>query len=126
MKGGLGRPEAESIVVFCRQDRHFESGLAEGSDPLFGIKVRRSEQGWTFLAVTPLASGEGVHSEMEESGHFQILPIKLLLGRDEPGGKAYLVLMRAAFREHKMFHGIFLTVLGADHPCGQEHENRGD
>ena len=82
MKGGLGRPEAESVVVFCRQDRHFESGLAEGSDPLLGIKVRRSEQGWTFLAVTPLASGEGVHSEMEESGHFQILPIKLLLGGD--------------------------------------------
>jgi hypothetical protein len=94
--GELRGPEAEPIVVLGGQDEQLDAGVFEHSRPLAGVKVGRVEQRWVFLALTPLAVGEGVHAKMGKGDELVPLPGQLLragqreglCGQSHGGGEA--------------------------------------
>jgi hypothetical protein len=94
--GELRGPEAEPIVVLGGQDEQLDAGVFEHSRPLAGVKVGRVEQRWVFLALTPLAVGEGVHAKVGKGDKLVPLPGQLLragqreglCGQSHGGGEA--------------------------------------
>lgn len=77
MVGVFGRPKAEAIVVFGRDDAHFEASGFERADPLFGVKFDGVENAWAFGAIAPFLVSVGIDGEVQESGGFQLLPGEL-------------------------------------------------
>ena len=72
--GVLARPEAEAVVVLAGEDEQLHAGLLAGRGPLVGVEGRGIEELRVFLALAPLAVGEGVHAEVGEAGELQLLP----------------------------------------------------
>ena len=78
MAGSFCGPETETVVMLRRDNSHFETGFLEGAHPLFAIQFRRIENVRVFCAVAPLTTGESIHTEVQESGQFHLLPLQLL------------------------------------------------
>ena len=69
-------PQAETIVVFNHRDATLHAGFLCRFEPLFGIGLfRRGKQRAIFIAVTPLTSGIGVHTIVEEGIELRFVPL---------------------------------------------------
>lgn len=85
--GILRGPQGEAVVVFRSQNYSRKSGFFGNSNPLSSIELRRVEHGRVGTAQTPFRVREGVHSEVQEHGHFAKLPLELESGGDGQNGK---------------------------------------
>ena len=58
--GELRRPEAEAVMMLCRQDDSLYAGGFEGPHPLLAVKPRRVEDSRIGVTVSPLAVRESI------------------------------------------------------------------
>src|SRR5215475_575209 len=65
-------------MVLRNQDRVLCAGRLNGTHPLLGIELSRSEQFWVGSTVSPLAIQEGVGAEMNDDAKLEVLPCDLL------------------------------------------------
>ena len=70
--------------MFRREDHRAEPRLLRHTSPLPGVEFRGRKDGGRFLAVPPLAIGEGVHAEVDEHRELIALPLQLGGGRHGP------------------------------------------
>ncbi|XLR66689.1 hypothetical protein S83_017361 [Arachis hypogaea] len=73
----LGKPQAETVVVLVGEDDAVEAVEFGEVYLVSGAKVSRVEEGRVYVAGTPLLSGEGVETEVEEEEHVTQLPLDL-------------------------------------------------
>ena len=121
MRGGGGGPQAESVVVLGRDDRHAESGVAQRVHPLVGVESVGPEQRGILRAVAPFAVGEGVDAEMQEGGQLQLLPSELLPGGDHAAGDRGPLFGGSAGRQGGLFH---VETFAADARTGDQPQQR--
>ena len=69
-----GIPKAESVVVLTGENEPGHSRIGGGLGDLIGIEVPGIEEPGVGVAVTPLAIGEGVDSEMDEAVELVTVP----------------------------------------------------
>ena len=84
MLGEQARPEAESVMVFGRDDEALDPRGLDRLDPLAGIEIGRVEKPRVFRPLAPLAVGERVHAEMNKRLELERLPAELTRGRHDP------------------------------------------
>ena len=77
---GLGRPKAETVVVFRSKDHALHPAGFQGLGPLLAVQVRRIEGVGRRVAKAPFHIVEGIQTEMDKSVCFKLLPFQLLLG----------------------------------------------
>jgi len=58
---------------------------------LFAIQGRGVEDIRAFGSVAPLTTGESIHTEVQESSQFHLLPLQLLGSGNEAGGHVELL-----------------------------------
>ncbi len=56
--------------MFYGDDHHLHAGILHGAHPLVGVELLEVEHLRVFNAVAPLASGEGVRSDMYKRDEF--------------------------------------------------------
>ena len=108
----LGRPQAETVVMFGGNNRHLESRLLQGTHPLLAVQLRGLEEGRFLLAAPPLVSGKGVDAEMQETGELHLLPLQLLRSGHQPRRHLQFLFHGCPGRESYMFL-IILFRLGS-------------
>ena len=116
---GLGRPQAETVVMFGRQQYHLETGFLQLANPLFGIQIGGVEQCRIFFTITPLSVGKGIDTKMQKGCQFHLLPFQLLGRRNQTGRHRYFLLQRRMFRELYMFYKNLCFLLGL--PTQRQH-----
>src|SRR5713226_1083034 len=80
MAGGLRRPQAETVVMFRREDHRAKPARTRGACPLPRVEPRRRENAWILPAVAPLAVGERVDAKVHEQRQRIALPFELSTG----------------------------------------------
>ena len=76
-----GRPQAETVMVLCRNDDAFHTCRFRDAGPLAAIQIRRIEHPGIFIAMSPFKVRECIWPEMAEHVIFKILPGILPEGR---------------------------------------------
>ena len=89
--GGLCGPEAEAVVMLRGDEGHLETGVLEGTHPLFAIQGRGVEDIRVFSSIAPLTTGESIHTKVQESSQLHRLPLQLLGSGNETGGHVELL-----------------------------------
>src|SRR3954447_15904488 len=84
--GGLGGPEAESVVMLGGEDDFAHAGIGKRAGNRVGVELYRVEEGRRFVAVTPFLVCEGVDGEMQEAGELQVMPGELTCARNGTPG----------------------------------------
>lgn len=77
----FGVEVAEAVVVLGGEKNALEVGFLESLDPLVGVEACWVEGLLVFSSSTPLAAGECVHTEMDESGELFAVEAQLLWAR---------------------------------------------
>ena len=116
---GLGRPQAETVVMFGRQQYHLETDFLQLANPLFGIQIGGVEQSRIFFTIAPLSVGKGIDTKMQKGCQFHLLPFQLLGRRNQTGSHRYFLLQRRMFRELYMFYKNLCFLLGL--PTQRQH-----
>src|SRR5262249_17932551 len=73
----LCRPQAEAVVMFRREAHPAGTAGLRSPPPLPRVQLFGSEDRGRFLAVAPLAIGEGVDAEVQEQRELVTLPGEL-------------------------------------------------
>src|SRR5690606_35611667 len=75
--GGLGGPEAKTIVVLSHRYQPFEPGRLGRTGNLIGIEVQGIEQIRRRITKTPLLVLKGSGSEMDKAIELHFMPVQL-------------------------------------------------
>ena len=90
--GGLGGPQAESVVMLHHGYAAFHAGGFHGFEPLTGVGfAERCVLGLRFVAVAPFLIGECVHAVVEESVEFRLVPFYLTVVGHRMDGRRFIV-----------------------------------
>ena len=90
--GRLCRPKAEAVVVFNDCNTALHTTSLNCFEPLTWIRYgRRCKSIRTFATVTPLFASVGVHSIVEESIKFSLVPLQLTSGRNGENGTRFVL-----------------------------------
>lgn len=95
MRGRLRGPQAEPVVMLCRQHHQLESGILQRTDPLIGIEFARIEHIGILGPVTPFLTCPGIDRKVDECGQLPALPLQLGRSRNQPGCHIHLLFERS-------------------------------
>ena len=98
----LGLPQTETIVMLGGYQCHLETTILQCLNPLFAIQFGGIEQGRAICAMSPLVTGEGIHTEMQESGKLHLLPFQLLCCGHKTRSHVYLLFDSSLGRKFHM------------------------
>ena len=72
-------PQAEAVMMFCRQDDALHAGSHERLHPLLTVEALRVKHLWVGVAISPFSVAERVETEMNEGVGLHALPVDLFL-----------------------------------------------
>ena len=98
----LGLPQTEAIMMFGGNQRHLKTTILQCLHPLLAIQFRGIEQGRAICTMPPFVAGEGIHTEMQESGKLHLLPFQLLCCGHKTRSHIYLLFDSSLGRKFHM------------------------
>src|SRR5262249_16363592 len=102
---GIGRPQAEAIVMLGGDDHALHSSVLDYPGPPAAIERRRVEIIRANTAFTPFLIGECIHSKMNECVVLQLLPGQLSMCRHRQDRRGPSALQqKAEYEKNRLFH----------------------